>query len=304
MSMHPETPLFVQLQQGLHELPRNQRLLAKYVMGHYQGVAFANVKELARLSGVSEATIVRFAKALGFSGYPSFQKEIRRIVRADLKGTERFELAEPPVKGGSSPTKAGAGSTKAAKAVDSALSPVIRKELENISQLNELHDPGAFAAALSALRGASEVVSVGSRSAASIAHHLWFGLSKIGVRTARVMSITTETYDFLNGLDSKACVVLISFPRHLKETLALSAFLKRKAIRTVCITDSPFSPLRGEVNLYAPAESASFIGFHCAPLILVNALLHELSLIDRKRTLGALNRFESLADAEGYFSKD
>ena len=99
-------------------------------------------------------------------------------------------------------------------------------------------------------------------------------------------------------------MVLISFPRHLKETLALQAFLKRRGIRTVCITDSPFSPLRGEVNLYAPAESASFVGFHCAPLILVNALLHELSLADKKRTLGALNRFESLADAEGYFSKD
>jgi len=302
--MHPEAPLFLQLQQGLHDLPRNQRVLAKYVMGHYQGVAFANVKELAQLSGVSEATIVRFAKALGFSGYPSFQKEIRRIVRADLKGTERFELAEPTARGGTGLAKGGTRSAKSTKAADTALSPVIRKELENISQLNELHDPRAFAAALAAVRGASEVVSVGSRSAASIAHHLWFGLSKIGVRATRVMSITTETYDFLNGLDRKACVFLISFPRHLKETLALSAFLKRKGLRTVCITDSPFSPLRGDVNLYAPAESASFIGFHCAPLILVNALLHELSLTDRKRTLGALSRFESLADAEGYFSKD
>jgi DNA-binding MurR/RpiR family transcriptional regulator len=305
MSMHPEAPLFEQLQQGLHELPRNQRVLAKYVMSHYQGVAFANVKELAGLSGVSEATIVRFAKALGFSGYPSFQKEIRRIVRADLKGTERFELADPSVKGGTklarSATSSGRGPRQPA---DSALAPVIRKELENISQLNELHDPRAFSAALAALRGASEVVSVGSRSAASIAHHLWFGLSKIGVRVTRVMAITTDTYDFLNGLDRKACVFLISFPRHLKETLALSAFLRRRGMRTVCITDSPFSPLRGKVNLYAPAESASFIGFHCAPLILVNALLHELSLTDKKRTLGALNRFESLAEAEGYFSKD
>ena len=76
--MAPQAPLFVQLQSRLQELSRNQRVLAKYVLSHYQGVAFANVKELARLSGVSEATIVRFARVLGFSGYPSFQKEIGR----------------------------------------------------------------------------------------------------------------------------------------------------------------------------------------------------------------------------------
>jgi DNA-binding MurR/RpiR family transcriptional regulator len=80
-------------------------------------------------------------------------------------------------------------------------------------------------------------------------------------------------------------------------------FAKDQGLKTLVITDSPFSPLRGDVNLYSPAESASFVAFHCAPLILVNGLLHELSLLDKTRTLNALSRFEALADRTSYFYK-
>lgn len=283
--MLPEAPLFVQLQARLPDLPRNQRALARYVLSHYQGVAFANVKELARLSGVSEATIVRFARALGFSGYPGFQKEVRRLVRADLKGTERFELGGRP-------------------AVDSPLDPVIRKEMENINQLRELHDAQRFAAAARLLARASQVVCIGSRSAAPLAQHLCFGLNKIGVRVTRVLSVDTEVWGMLDALERNACVVLFSFPRYLRETVKVHAFLRERGIPVLAITDSPFSPVQGEVSLYAPVESAYYMGFHCAPLILVSALLHQVSLADRKRTVRALDRFEALAEAEGYFSRD
>lgn len=285
--MLPEAPLFVQLQERCGNLPPNQRTLARYVLENYQAVAFANVKELARMSGVSEATIIRFTRSLGFAGYPGFQQEIRRLVRADLKGTERFELTKTAKKPG-----------------HGTLGVVIQKELENITHLDEMFDQKAFRAALKVMRSASEVVVVGSRSTASLASHLCFGLNKIGLRATRIMSITTETYDFLNRLDRKACVILIGFPRHLRETINLLAFMKKRSAKTVCITDSPFSPLRGEINLYVPVESASFVGFHCAPLILINTLLHELSLVDKQKTLGALSQFEVLAGDEGYFHRN
>src|ERR1700730_1638782 len=91
--MPGEAALFKRLKDGADGFSRNQRVLSKYVIANYQTVAFSTVSQLAEQSGVSEATIVRFTKALAFSGYPAFQKEVRRIVRADLKGTERFKLS-------------------------------------------------------------------------------------------------------------------------------------------------------------------------------------------------------------------
>jgi len=282
--MNTDAPLFRQLKARVDGLSRNQKVLAKYILANYQTVAFSTITQLAELSGVSEATIVRFAKALDFSGYPAFQKEIRRMVRAYLKGTERFRL------------------TDAQKAPEgSPLDRIIEKELENISALRETSDTRAFTRSVAAIGGASEVIVVGARSTASLAHHLWFGLTKIAIPAVRFTAVNSETYDHLNRADRHALVVVIGFPRYLKAQVELLAFARTRKLATLAITDSPFSPLQGNVSLYAPAESASFVAFHAAPLILINALLHELSVADKKKTLDALARFEALAEAEGYF---
>ena len=280
--MKSETDLLQRLAKGADSYSTNQRVLAKYVQTHYQTVAFSTVSQLAELSGISEATVVRFAKALGFKGYPAFQKEVRRLVRADLKGTERFQL---------SPADA------------SPLDIVLQKEMENLGALREGFDPSAFRQALKLLRGASEVLVVGARATAPLAGHLAFGLGKLGMRCSRASSVTSDTYDQIHRLDRKACVIVVGFPRYLRELVEVLDFAKSAKLASLAITDSAFSPLRGDVSLYAPAESASFVAFHAAPLVLINALLHELSVGNRDATLKALDRFEEVAEQRQFFQK-
>jgi DNA-binding MurR/RpiR family transcriptional regulator len=287
--MSTPAPLIVRLTDGTRNYSKNHRVLAKHILDHYQSVAFSTVKELAQASGVSEATIVRFAKTLDFSGYPGLQQEIRRMVRADLKGTERFALTAQHKSG--SATEAG------------PLDAVIDKELQNINGLRETLDRKALTRAVKRLHGASELVIVGTRSTAPLAHHLWFGLDKIGIKATRFLGVTPETYGHLNRLDHKACVVAIGFPRYLRELVECLRFARERPLKTVTITDSPFSPLAGDITLCTPAESASYFASHCAPLILINSLLHALSLLDQPRTLAALDCFEALAERQAYFTE-
>ncbi len=285
--MRVASPLLDRLTDGTRNYSKNHRVLAKHILDHYQSVAFSTVKQLSQQAGVSEATIVRFAKALDFSGYPGLQQEIRRMVRADLKGTERFALT---------------AQRRPAVAEDAGpLDTIIDKELENINGLRETLDRKALARAVKLLHGASAVAIVGTRSSAPLAHHLWFGLDKIGIPAARFLSVTPETYGHLDRLDRKACIVIIGFPRYLRELVDCLRFARKRSLKTLTLTDSPFSPLAGDVSLRTPAESASTFAAHCAPLILINGLLHALSLLDPPRTLAALNRFEALAEQQAYF---
>lgn len=285
--MPSETPLIGRLKNGANVFSRNQRALARYVLANYRSVAFSTVAQLAQQSGVSEATIVRFAKALDFNGYPAFQKEIRRLVRAELRGVERFKL----------------GAVRKAT-VRTPLDTIIEKERENISALYESYDGRAFSKALDMLRRASEVLVVGTRSAAPLAFHLWFALDKIAVTATRATTITSETYDRVSRMDKRGCVVVIGFPRYLREQVKLLEYARSLKLPTLTVTDSTFSPFQGHVSLYAPAESASFVAFHCAPLILLNALVHELSVTEKTRTLDALKRFEKVAETQQYFVKE
>ncbi|MBM3526217.1 MAG: MurR/RpiR family transcriptional regulator, partial [Alphaproteobacteria bacterium] len=230
------------------------------------------------------ATVVRFAAALGFSGYAALQKEIRRVVRADLKGTDRFNLTR-----------------MTAPVPDGPLNSAIAKELENIAHLGESVDARALAAASRRLRRAPEILIAGARATASLATHLWFALDKLRLPAALMSSTGGEAMDRIARLGDGACVVVIGFPRYLRALVDVLGFAARRGLGTIAITDSPFSALKGDINLYAPAESSSFVAFHCAPLILINALIDQIGRDDPKTTLKALRDFESIADEINLF---
>lgn len=266
-------------------LSKTQRMLARYVLGNYQTVAFSTIVELAKLSGASEATIVRFATALGFNGYPAFQRELRRVLRADLKAGERYAL-----------------NRSTAPAADSALKAVIAKELDNIAFLESNFDEAALKSAAKLLRGASDILVAGARTTSSLAHHLWFALDKLRLPAHLMDHIDSDAFDRASRMGPKDCLVLIGFPRYLKSLVELADYARERGVKIIAVTDSPLTPFKADVRLSAPVESASFISFHCAPLILINTLLETLSRTDEKATLKALQDFETLAERAGYFT--
>ena len=151
---------------------------------------------------------------------------MRRIVRADLKGTERFKLgAQRP------------------RPEESPLAPIVLKELENISALQEGFSRSDVQKAVQALRRAPEVMVAGARSTASLACHLWFGLTKLGIAAERVIAVTTETYDRVARLPRDAAVVVIGFPRYVRDLIDLLAFARGRGLPTITLTDNPVLPL-------------------------------------------------------------
>src|SRR5215218_799995 len=59
------------------EFSRSQKDVAQYVVDHIDEVAFHTAEELARRASTSSSTVVRFAQALGFEGFPELQEAAR-----------------------------------------------------------------------------------------------------------------------------------------------------------------------------------------------------------------------------------
>jgi DNA-binding MurR/RpiR family transcriptional regulator len=265
-------------------LSKAQRVLARYVLANYQTAAFSTIAELARLTGISEATIVRFAAALGFDGYPAFQRELRRLLRADLKAGERYAL------------------NRAVSApADSPLRAIIAKELDNIAYLENHLDQTSLKSAVRTLQSANSILVAGERTTASLAHHLWFALDKLRLATSLADRIDTNAFDRISRMGPKDCLVVIGVSRYLASLVRLADYARERRVKIIAITDSPVSPFKADIRLSAPVESTSFISFHCAPLILINTLLETMSRANEKATLRALQDFEALAERANYF---
>lgn len=62
----------------LPQLTSKETRLAQYILTHYEEVLYYNVSELAKNANVSDATVVRFCKSVGYRGFADFKMNAAR----------------------------------------------------------------------------------------------------------------------------------------------------------------------------------------------------------------------------------
>ena len=78
------------IQQEEDRLSIQQKRVAQYILQDCGEAAFMTAAKLAEASGVSEATVIRFANRMGYGRYSQLQEELRMVVRTRLSQTERL----------------------------------------------------------------------------------------------------------------------------------------------------------------------------------------------------------------------
>ena len=162
---------------------KGQKLIASYILNHFDRAAYMRASKLGEEAGVSESTVVRFANELGLSGYPQLQGEIRESVRKRLTSVQRIALANDRLRGEDIPAA------------------VLSADMENIRYTMENLDREAFDRATSAILEAKNIYIIGMRSSACLAEFMNHYLSLVfdNVRLVRSTS-GSEIFDRLIGL--------------------------------------------------------------------------------------------------------
>ena len=73
-------------------LSKGHKRIAEYILANYEKCAFLTAAKLGEVVGVSESTAVRFPAALGFSGYPEFQKALEDILQEKIHSFDRIDV--------------------------------------------------------------------------------------------------------------------------------------------------------------------------------------------------------------------
>jgi RpiR family carbohydrate utilization transcriptional regulator len=77
------TKLLRQIKNTLPELRKSERLVADFVLKDPKSVVTMKTAEASLAIGISEPTLIRFCKALGFSGYQEFKINLSQQLAAD-----------------------------------------------------------------------------------------------------------------------------------------------------------------------------------------------------------------------------
>ena len=79
--------LSAEIRQRFDEFSRSQKDVGQYIVDHLDEAAFHTAEELARRANTSSSTVVRFAQALGFEGFPQLQSAARDEYRRSRETT-------------------------------------------------------------------------------------------------------------------------------------------------------------------------------------------------------------------------
>ncbi|MEG1263638.1 MAG: MurR/RpiR family transcriptional regulator, partial [Clostridia bacterium] len=266
---------------------KSHRRIAECIVSHYDKAAFMTASKLGEYVGVSESTVVRFAAALGYDGYPQLQKALQELIRHRLTASQRFEMTSD---------------------MDhtQVLTRVLKSDIANIrATLDEL-DLQAFEDSIDQILAARNIYVLGLRASAPLAQFLAHYLNFISPSVTLVTSGVSDIFEQLSRIEHGDLLIGISFPRYTSRTIQAMNFARTRGAALIAITDGPLSPLHAAADLCLTAKSdmASFVDSLAAPLSLINALIVALGQRRRQEVAAYFDQMEGIwAEFNVYLGK-
>lgn len=230
------------LNQSGKRLSKGHRKIAQYIVEHYDKAVFMTASRLGESVGVSESTVVRFAAAMGYEGYPQLQRSLQELVSHRLTANQRFEMAtelDP----------------------SAALTTVLKSDMQNLRNTLEQVEQQVFDEVVQRLLNANAVYVMGLRSAAPLAQFMGYYLNYIFDNVHLVSSGATDVFEEIIKLRENDVLIGISFPALLHADAGGDAV--REALRGAGGGDYGWPDVAAGGNCGFVADGADGYGVVC-----------------------------------------
>lgn len=278
--------LFERVERANDALTDSQRQIAAYLLRNSHKSAFASAAEIARHVGVSESTVVRFARALGFRGFPDMQSYVQEALLESLSPPQRLELTDERHKG-------------------ALVESVGELEADNLRLAVESVDSITLSTLSERLWSASRRFIVGVRSSRGPATILAHYLAKIMPSTIGLLT-TDAINEAMPWLQESDALVAFSFPRYSLPTVQALRHARDAGAWTAVITDSLLAPPAqlADSTLLAPASSTFFSNSFVAAVAICDLLVTQCVRTQPDAALENLRRAEPLtASREEFYAQ-
>jgi DNA-binding MurR/RpiR family transcriptional regulator len=268
-----------EIRSRFEEFSRSQKDVGQYIVDHLDEAAFHTAEELARRANTSSSTVVRFAQALGFEGFPELQQCARDEYRRQREdGTLPESSATTP------------------------LFPIDQTEFEaalaadhtNVEETARKLDRDEIAAAVEAISRAERIVLCGTDQMAFFASYLRHLLMLLDLRCEVVASPSQEGLARLGRIDENTLLIGFSAGRPHPLVVRAMKLARHRSAATIAITDATLSEVTklGDQRLYYSSNSPAYVRSHTALLGMIQALAYGVYALDESAYADRIKAFK------------
>ena len=279
--------LISHIQSQYTRFSKGQKLIAQYILKNYDKVAFMTACKLGEAVGVSESTVVRFANALGYSGYPKLQDALQEVIKNKLTTVQRVDMV------------------KEFNDDSAILKKIVKSDMDNIKDTLEEIDEKAFEEAANRILKAKRIYIVGMRSSFTIAQYLGFYLGIILDSVHVIRTDMGDAFEQVVKINEDDVLIAISFPRYSKKSYQIVSYAKEKGAHIVSLTDSPFAPVASFTDnlLLVKSNVVSFVDSLVPALSIANALIVSVGMKEKEDIKQHFDDLEAIWEKYSVYDK-
>ena len=227
--MNVDSDVFRRIRRRLAHLHPALKRIAVYVLDNPDRVKLQKIQDLAAQCQVSVATVTRFVKQIDLRSFQELKTAIaERISNAanQHKGEERFVYDD----------------VKEHDSIESIIDKVTHKNIDTLNTTKELLSHADIEKAVVAIEGAELIVIYCSGSSVVAGYNAKSRFYRVG-KNCILYSDATEQNISAPLLDRRCVVIGITSSGRTKAVVNAVRMARQAGAITICITDSPTSPI-------------------------------------------------------------
>ena len=251
------------------ELTKTQKIIAGFILDNSADACFMTSTDIASVLGVSESSVIRFSRSLGFQGFMDFQKALRKDYQNRVLSI-------------SSAITVPAQRIAQQATLDSSAEYINRhfknalQNLENIFSENALP---VFEEAADAIIASKRKYILATRGNTCLGNYFLLYLKHMvpGVETASSSSLSP--FDHMCNISKDDCLIVFSFPRYSSVDRLTAQMAMESGAKIIVITDKPSSLLANYATTLftVPVDTNTFFNSMIGPQFVAEALLDTIS---------------------------
>jgi len=267
------------IQENYADLNNTNRKIADFILHNLEKATFLSLMEISREIGVSDASLVRFAKKMGFVGFQELRENLVEYIRHIIYPTSKKRLMKEE------------GS--------SLVTTVVNKDIEYIKRTMDNLSYEEFEASVQTIAAARKIFCMGWGYSSFLAEFMSFGLNFLSFESVPIIRerrpLIQQVFNLRDG-DVLVVFDLLLYSAEVQEAVEY-IHKKNKQIAIIALTNDSTAKIVGcaDYSFYFDLSGHEFqLISLTAPMCFVNLIFEQIVSIKGEKTSRALKEFQRI----------
>ena len=265
------------LRQSYDGFSDTYKKIAEFIINNMETATFVSLDELSKKVGVSDATLIRFARELGFEGYQSLREAMLDFIRGIIYPSRKLSDSEK-------------------KKDVQTLEAVRQMDVEFINSTLDGIDRDGFKQLIQLIISSKRIFSMGWGLSSFLAEYLTFQLQRLSYEAHAILRERRPLVERMLHLKKGDLLIVFDILLYSAEILEAVEYLHAEGVDVNLVTVTNDST----AHIVQYADFSFFIDTYgrgtmpslTAPMCFINAIFEEVILRRPVKTKKALDKFQ------------